>query len=96
MEKLVVEGRTQLKGEVTISGAKNAAVAIIPATLLVNGICTIDNLPEISDVKQYCEILKHLGAKISWDKPNQVTIDTREISTSVILAKEKTGAFTAT
>ena len=83
MEKLVVEGRTQLKGEVTISGAKNAAVAIIPATLLVNGICTIDNLPEISDVKQYCEILKHLGAKISWDKPNQVTIDTREISTSV-------------
>ena len=83
MEKLVIEGKTQLKGEVTISGAKNAAVAIIPATLLVNGICTIDNLPEISDVKQYCEILKDLGAKISWDKPNQVTIDAREITTTV-------------
>ena len=82
MEKLVIEGRTPLRGEVTISGAKNAAVAIIPATLLVNGICTIENLPEISDVKQYCEILQELGAKITWDKPNQVTIDTRELKTS--------------
>jgi len=82
LEKLVIEGRTPLRGEVTISGAKNAAVAIIPATLLVNGICTIENLPEISDVKQYCEILQELGAKITWDKPNQVTIDTREIKTS--------------
>ena len=83
MEKLVITGGTPLKGEVTISGAKNAAVAIIPATLLVNGVCTIDNLPEISDVKEYCEILKQLGAKITWDKPNQVTIDAREITTSV-------------
>ena len=82
LEKLVIEGRTPLRGEVTISGAKNAAVAIIPATLLVNGICTIENLPEISDVKQYCEILQELGAKITWDKPNQVTIDTRELKTS--------------
>ena len=45
LEKLVITGGTPLKGEVTISGAKNAAVAIIPATLLINGICTINNLP---------------------------------------------------
>ena len=82
MEKLVITGGTPLKGEVTISGAKNAAVAILPATLLINGICKIENLPNISDVKIYCEILKSLGAKISWDGPNEITVDTREIVTT--------------
>ena len=83
MEKLIITGGTPLKGEVTISGAKNAAVAILPATLLINGICTINNLPNISDVKIYCEILEKLGAKIKWNNENEVTIDTREISTTV-------------
>ena len=82
MEKLVITGGTPLKGEVTISGAKNAAVAIIPATLLINGICTINNLPNISDVKIYCEILEALGAKITWKNQNEITIDTRNISTT--------------
>lgn len=82
MEKLVITGGTPLKGEVTISGAKNAAVAILPATLLINGICTINNLPNISDVKIYCEILESLGAKISWNTPNEITIDTRNITTT--------------
>jgi UDP-N-acetylglucosamine 1-carboxyvinyltransferase len=80
LEKLVITGKTPLKGEVIISGAKNAAVAIIPATLLINGICTIDNLPNISDVKLYCDILKDLGAKVTWNTPNEVTIDTRNIN----------------
>ena len=82
MEKLVITGETPLKGEVTISGAKNAAVAILPATLLINGICTINNLPNISDVKIYCEILEHLGAKIVWNNENEITIDTRNITTT--------------
>ena len=82
MEKLVITGGTPLKGEVTISGAKNAAVAIIPATLLINGICTINNLPNISDVKIYCEILEKLGAKITWKNNNEITIDTRNITTT--------------
>ena len=82
MEKLVITGGTPLKGEVTISGAKNAAVAIIPATLLINGICTINNLPNISDVKIYCEILEALGAKITWKNQNEITIDTRNITTT--------------
>ena len=82
MEKLVITGGTPLKGEVTISGAKNAAVAIIPATLLIDGICTINNLPNISDVKIYCEILKALGVKITWKNNNEITIDTRNISTT--------------
>ena len=80
MEKLVITGKTPLKGEVVISGAKNAAVAILPATLLINGICTIDNLPNISDVRLYCDILKEIGAKITWNTKNEITVDTREIN----------------
>ena len=79
MDKFVIKGGTRLKGDVTISGAKNAAVAILPATLLVNGICTIENLPNISDVKIFCEILSTLDAKITWNTPNEITIDTRNI-----------------
>ena len=80
MEKLVINGKTPLKGDVVISGAKNAAVAILPATLLINGVCTIDNLPNISDVKLYVDILKSLGAKVKWINLHEVTIDTREIT----------------
>ena len=79
MEKLVIKGGTSLKGEVTISGAKNAAVAILPAALLINGKCTIDNLPNISDVKLSCEILSKLGAKIEWIDKNTITIDTTDV-----------------
>ncbi len=82
MEKLVITGPTPLKGEVEINGAKNAAVAILPATLLINGICTINNLPNISDVQISCQILEELGAKITWNTPNEITIDTREIKTT--------------
>ena len=80
MDKLVITGKTPLKGDVIISGAKNAAVAILPATLLIDGVCTIDNLPNISDVKIFCDILKELGAKITWISENELTIDTRNIS----------------
>lgn len=82
MEKLIITGPTPLKGEVNINGAKNAAVAILPATLLINGICTINNLPNISDVKISCEILEKLGAKITWVTPNEINIDTRNITTT--------------
>lgn len=82
LEKLVIKGNTHLKGDVIISGAKNAAVAILPATLLINGICTIDNLPNISDVKISCQILEELGAKIEWKTENEITIDTRNICCS--------------
>jgi len=82
LEKLVVKGPTPLKGEVTISGAKNAAVAILPATLLIDGVCTIENLPNISDIKISCEILEKLGAKITWNNKNSITIDTTNINTT--------------
>lgn len=82
MEKLVITGPTPLKGEVEINGAKNAAVAILPATLLINGICTITNLPNISDVQILCTILEKMGAKITWNNKNEITIDTRNINTT--------------
>ena len=84
MEKLVITGKTPLKGEVIISGAKNSAVAIIPATLLINGICTIENLPNISDVRLYCDILKEIGAKITWNSEHEITVDTRNIDCNKI------------
>ena len=82
MDKLVINGPTRLKGEVTISGAKNAAVAILPATLLVNGVSIIENIPNISDVKLSCSILEKLGAKVNWIANNKVEIDTRNITSS--------------
>ncbi len=94
MEKLVITGNTPLRGEVTISGAKNAAVAILPATLLIDGICTIENVPNISDVKKSCEILEGLGAKITWNSANEVTIDTRNIDTTEA-SEELTSKFRA-
>ncbi len=82
MDKLVIHGGTRLKGEVVISGAKNAAVALIPATLLIDGVCTISNIPVISDVKISCKILQELGAVLTWNTPNEVTIDTRNITSA--------------
>ncbi len=67
MEKLVIRGGATLKGEVTISGAKNAAVAIIPAALLVDGKCRIENVPEIQDVIIIRDIMDKLGAKVSFE-----------------------------
>lgn len=83
MEKIVIEGKTRLKGEVTISGAKNAAVAILPATLLVNGVCTLENVPQISDIKTCCKILETLGAKIRKVSDNTLEIDSRNITCAV-------------
>lgn len=80
LDKLVIKGGTPLKGEVSISGAKNAAVAILPASLLIDGICTIENIPNISDVKFLCDIIEALGAKITWISKNAITIDSRNLA----------------
>ena len=94
MDKLVINGGNPLKGEVTISGAKNAAVALIPATILIDGICTITNVPNISDVKISCKILEEIGAKITWKSNNEVEIDTRNI-TSTTAPLDMTSKFRA-
>lgn len=84
MEKLIIKGGTPLKGTVKISGAKNAAVAILPATILVKGKCRIDNLPNISDIKLCCRILEYLGATVTNLNDNEVEIDTSNINKSEI------------
>jgi UDP-N-acetylglucosamine 1-carboxyvinyltransferase len=80
MEKLVIKGGNLLKGSVTISGAKNAAVAIIPAAILANGVCVIDNLPEIRDVKNFMEALTNLGAVCELVDETTLKVDSTNIN----------------
>ena len=82
MTKYVINGGNPLHGEVEISGAKNAAVAIIPAALMVEGVCRIENLPEISDVKTLLSILREMGAKISVVNKRTLDIDCTHVGTS--------------
>ena len=61
MARYEIHGGNQLNGSVTISGAKNAAVAILPAAILIEGKCRIENVPDISDVRILLDILADLG-----------------------------------
>lgn len=70
----MIAGGRPLKGTVTISGAKNSAVALIPAAILAESTVTLDNLPHLSDVAIYTEILSELGASIEWNN-EQMIID---------------------
>lgn len=80
MEKLLIRGGARLKGEVTISGAKNAAVAILPACLLVKANCRIENLPDIKDVALFLRILENLGAAVTKIDSNTVDIDCTNVA----------------
>lgn len=79
MEKIIVDGGYPLYGRVEISGMKNAAVAVIFASVVSSGVCVIDNLPNISDVADCLEILKSIGAKIRVISKNAVEIDATQI-----------------
>ncbi len=80
MEKIVIRGGNRLCGDVSISGAKNAAVAILPACLLINGNCRIENLPNIKDVNLFLQILKNLGAYVKQLDNNTVDIDCSNVN----------------
>ena len=82
MTKYVIKGGKPLYGKIDISGAKNAAVAIIPATILVGGTCRIENIPQISDVTMLLNILKQLGANIRTVNRNTLDIDCTGIRSS--------------
>ena len=73
MTKYQIRGGNRLHGEIEISGAKNAAVAIIPAALMVEGVCRIENLPQISDVTLLLHILQDMGADVR--TVNRTTVD---------------------
>lgn len=79
MEQLVIKGGNKLKGEVRICGAKNSAVALIPATILFDGDSTISNLPQISDTKLLASILSEMGAKVDF-KDDKMRINTDNIA----------------
>ena len=79
LEKYVINGGKPLYGEIDVSGAKNAAVAIIPAALMVNGVCRLENIPQISDADMLMTILEHLGAKIRMVNRNTVEIDCTDV-----------------
>ena len=79
MNKYMIRGGRELFGEVTVSGAKNAAVAIIPAALLVDGVCRIENIPQISDVTLFFSILEELGAKVRVLNQHSIEIDCHAI-----------------
>lgn len=80
MEKYLIKGGNRLRGEVEISGAKNAAVAILPATILADGPCIIENIPNISDVAVSTKILSEMGARIRVINKNTLEIDTTNIT----------------
>ena len=80
MENFVINGSKELFGEVNISGAKNAAVAIIPAAILADDVVRIENIPQISDVQLIIEILDRMGAKVKLIKKDTIEIDTSNIS----------------
>ena len=83
MTKYEIAGGKPLNGTVCISGAKNAAVAIIPAALLVDGVCKIENVPDISDVRLLLQILSDMGANVRRFGPNTIEIDCSRVRNAV-------------
>lgn len=81
LEAFKIKGGNKLQGRVHISGAKNAAVAIVPASILINGVCRIENLPNIADVNYILEILEKMGSKVNRIDDHIVEIDNTNINT---------------
>ncbi len=85
MEKFIINGGSPLHGSVSVSGAKNAALAIIPAAILSQDICVIENLPtSISDVGYMIKILNQLGAKVKLINKHTIEIDSRHLNSYII------------
>lgn len=91
MEKFVINGGHPLHGEVRISGAKNAAVAILPAVLLADGPCIVENLPNISDVSTILKTMQALGAQIKSINKSTVEIDPSHVNSFVVSKKMAEG-----
>ncbi|MBQ7347368.1 MAG: UDP-N-acetylglucosamine 1-carboxyvinyltransferase [Clostridia bacterium] len=77
--KIIIQGGKPLYGDISISGMKNAALPIIFASILVSDVCTLENIPDVSDIDTSLEILKAMGARVSRRTPNTVRIDTTHI-----------------
>lgn len=84
MKRFVITGGKPLEGEVVISGAKNVAVAMIPATLLADSPCTLENVPDISDVRVMINILDRLGAEVYYKSPGVLYIDGTKVNSTTV------------
>ena len=84
MRKYVINGGKPLSGNVTVSGAKNVAVAMIPAAVLADSPCVLENVPDISDVRAMIEILKTLGADVYYKDEGVLYIDGTKINSTEI------------
>ena len=84
MAQYVIHGGNQLHGEVSISGAKNAAVAILPAALLVDGVCRIENVPDVSDIQLYFDILTRMGASVRMINKTTFELDCSSVHTTSV------------
>ena len=96
MDKFVITGGKRLTGEVIVSGAKNAAIAIIPAAIMADDICRIENIPNITDVTAITRILYDMGAKIRKINSSTIEIDPRPIHSCVAsyeLARHIRGSY---
>ena len=80
MARYEIIGGNPLSGEITVSGAKNAALAILPAALLVAGKCRVENVPDISDVRVLLDILADIGVVITYEEPCVVVLDCTNIT----------------
>ena len=96
MEKYIIRGGNKLQGEVTISGAKNAAVAILPAVILSDEPCIIENVPNISDIDITIKILLSMGAEVTMLNKSTLRIDPRRVHTPCVeydLAKNMRASY---
>lgn len=90
MEKFVIRGGNKLHGKINISGAKNAVLAIIPAAILSDEPCRIENVPKISDVSMMIKILRHIGAEIESPEDGVWIIDTKNVDPSITIPDSMT------
>ena len=88
MVQYAINGGKPLNGEIDISGAKNAAVAILPAAMLVNGVCRIENVPKVSDVTLMLEVMQEVGAQIRLVDSTTIIVDSRHVSVDAVASYE--------
>ncbi len=84
MQEFIIEGGLPLRGEVTVSGNKNAALKMLAACLLTDEPVTLTNMPDIGDVRTQIDILRQLGVEINWVAPGELRVHARSVSTTTL------------
>ncbi len=90
MERFVIRGGNKLNGTINISGAKNAALPIIAASVFADEPCRIENIPEISDVRMMIKILKFIGAEVEWVEKGVIVVDSKNVKADITIPDDMT------